>query len=146
MKLNGNVIEARYEMKIEFNRSPEPPIVFTLQSFSDTEKLFNSLCPRPEPGYIQKPGGGIPEVDTESVSYIEALNEWYGKDVQFMILNSITDVEWDTVVLDDPSTWENWKDDMLKAGFASGEVTKLHNMIFVVNGLSDDSLKEAEKN
>jgi hypothetical protein len=144
MKLNGKLIEARYEKKIEFNRSPEPPIVFTLQSCNDM-KEFEKLCPEPKPGYIVR-AGGEQEEDRSSKEYLDAVTSRAERSLEYMVITSLKDIEWETVDLNDPTTWKNWKEEMLSTGFSQGEVTQLHNMVFQVNGLSADSVKEAAKN
>ena len=143
MKLNGVSIEARYKKTISFKRSPEP-IVLTLHSFLGDED-FEKICPTPEPPLVTRPGGEKTAAPDDP-DYQKELTDHSRKNLQYMIIKTIQDIEWETVDFDDPASWANWEKEFTDSGFSTNEVVLLQNQIFEVNGLSEDSVTDAVKN
>jgi len=111
---------------------------------SDYEE-FDGFCKQPEPPKFFVPGGGE-EVDTENEGFIQACNDYATKRAGFMFMRSLDVTEgltWDTVIADDPSTWENMQTELQAAGFADQEITHVFNLIITANGLDSDKIEKA---
>ena len=143
MKLSGIKVEAKYIKEITFYRE-KTEFVFKLEAVGDYRD-FETNHPPPEPP-VKTTSGDITYKDEKDPEYLELLEEWEGWRVHWLFLNSMKDIEWDTVT-SDPSTFENWINDLEKAGFSIFEVQKLQTEISIVNGLMEPKrIEEAVKN
>lgn len=143
MKLNGITLEARYKKTISFKR-PDKNIEFTLHSFLGDDD-FEKIYPEPEAPWITKPGNEKFQ-DLDDPDFVEKILERSRASLRYTALKTIQDVEWETVDMADPDTWENWMKEMADTGFSSNEIIKLQNYIYEVNGLTDDAVSDAVKN
>ena len=143
MKLSGIKVEAKYIKEITFYRE-ETEFVFKLEAVGDYRD-FETNHPPPEPP-VKITSGDITYKDEKDPDYLELLEEWEGWRVHWLFIHTIKDIEWDTVT-SDPSTFENWINDLEKAGFSVFEVQKLQTEISIVNGLMEPKrIEEAVKN
>lgn len=143
MKLAGIKVSAKYTKEVTFYRETEN-FVFKLEAVGNY-KDFEESCSQPLPPVITKPGGNEYQ-NIDDKEYIERLEEWSAWRIHWMAVNTIKEVEWDTVTTD-PETYENWQEDLRNAGFSQIEVSKLQNHIMIVNGLIEpERIDEALKN
>jgi len=144
MKIAGMTIDGPAVETVVIPRG-EQDIVFKAKAILDY-KDFEAMCPVPQPPEIVKPGG-ITYKNVEDKKYQEAVGLWAQKKTDWMILKSLSmteGLEWDTVKMDDPDTWANWKDE-LNSVFTDGEVAALINTVFDVCGLNQKKIEEATK-
>lgn len=142
MKLSGIKVEAKYIKEVKFYRD-ETEYVFKLEAVGDYRD-FEKDHPQPEPPV--KTTSKTTYRDKEDPDFVETQKEWEGWRVGWMVINTIKEVEWDTVT-GDPSTFENWMDDLKAAGFSIFEVQRLQTEILIVNGLMEPQrIEEAIKN
>ena len=132
MKLAGLEVSAKYIKEITFHR-PDRDYVFKLEAVGDYHD-FEVDHPQPEPPTITKDGKTY--LDRDDEDFIEELQEWSEWRVHWILLNTIQDVEWKTITCD-PSTFENWHQEMVDSGFSQIEVSKLQNEVMLANGLME---------
>jgi len=145
MKIKGKVIEQPSEEVIVFPRK-SGNIVFKAKPVSNY-KDFEKICPAPKPEQIMKPGGEISQ-DIESPKYKKAIDEWAERKVHWMILKSISateGLEWDTVDMSKPETYENYIAELEGSGITAMEVSKLFQIVQIACGLNQDKIDEATK-
>jgi len=106
---------------------------------------FEDLYPKPEmPRRIVK--GGV-EDNPDSTSYISSMDSWKNRRFAYMAIQSLapSNIEWETVDLDKPSTWLNWTKDLEKGGLSTVEVQRVMGCILTANSLNENRLEEARK-
>jgi hypothetical protein len=145
MKIKGKDIEKPAEQVVVFPRQNED-IIFKAKPVTNYED-FDKLCPTPQPESIMKPGGVISE-DIESPKYKKAMDDWATKKMHWMVLKSLEatdDLEWDTVDMSDPETYENYMKELEEAGITGVEANKLMEIIQDACGLNQDKIDEATR-
>jgi hypothetical protein len=120
-------------------------ILFKFVGVTDDSE-FHKLYPEPSPPKTMKVGIGIVE-NVEDANFKEQLlkREIAKKDWFFLKSVSPSNIEWDTVKLDDFETWGNWKIDLKNAGFSVPEVNTIYAKFWEANTLSEDMLAEARQ-
>ena len=73
---------------------------------------FKALCPEPTPPGKLTKEGYVPDIKDEG--YRHHFGSYSKRRMAYIVVNSLlpSEIEWDTVVLDDPSTWANWEEDL----------------------------------
>lgn len=119
-------------------------LVFRARGLKDLD-CFSEMCPQPKPpgkitrdGYVPMP---------EDPTYQVLLEEWATKRLGYILINSLepSDIEWDTVVKDDPRTWKNWESDLLNGGLSDIECGRILSAVMEANALDDEKLKQARE-
>ena len=121
-------------------------LVFKAQAVIE-DKEFDSLCPRPIPPKKLMPGG-VTQINVEDPEYKKSITEFAIRRTHWMILKSLqatTDLEWETVKMDDPSTWSNFAQEFLESGLTAIEVNRIIDVVMTVNGLNEKKIDEATK-
>jgi len=112
MKLNGKKIEGpNVEVVVIPRRTGN--LVFKAQSVLDYD-VFDAVCTTPKPREIIKPGGERTLAFNEQ-AYLDAMNKWASKKTDWMVLKSLEateGLEWETVNMDDPDTWNNYQEEL----------------------------------
>lgn len=106
---------------------------------------FTDLCPLPEPKEKIKPGVGKIK-DTTSPEYIKSLEVWNERRIQYMIIKSLEhtpDLELETVDMSDATTWGNYTQEFLDAGFMDAEIARIINSAAQANGLNNELIDKA---
>lgn len=145
MKIAGKVLDGPREEVIVFPRG-EDEIVFRARAVLDFND-FEKLCTPPEPPKKLVPGGA--EIaNPDDKKYLEALDVFAAKKSSWMILKSLEatkDLEWDTVDMDDPDTWDNFREDLKNSGFSFAEVALIMQTVSTACGLNQTKIEEATK-
>lgn len=122
----------------------EQNIVFKARAVEDMD-TFRKLCPEPTPPGKLTKDGWVPDEQDESFQSIKAEHNkrWLG----YLVVMSLeaSAIEWDTVKLDNPSTWANWQDDLRKAGFSQVECNRVFKLVLEANCLDESKLEKARK-
>lgn len=121
-------------------------VVFIAQAVLDFT-AFDLLCPPPLPPNILKPGG-VESKNLDDPDYKKAINEWGVKKRDWLILKSLEltpDIEWETVKMDDPETYVNYKQELVDAGFNTQEITMIVGLALKVNSVDEDKMEEARQ-
>jgi len=147
MKIRGQQIEGP---GVEIVVIPRPntehgDIVFKAQAILDFDD-FEKLCPLPKPPTMRKRGVEGLVHDIENPRYKQALTQHGNKRLAWMMITSLRateDLEWETVDYSNSDTWENYREELKKAGFNEIEVGRLIRAVMIVNSLDETKLEEA---
>lgn len=145
MKVKGKKVEGRNVDVVVIPR-PEENINFFCEAIPDYEE-FNELCPTPKPPEKLYPGG-VRKEDPENPEYKKLLDEWATRRTHWTVLKSLEnnpDIEWETIDMEKPSTWEKYQDELKDAGFTEIEMFRILQGVMRANSLDDDMLKEAKQ-
>ena len=122
----------------------ENNVVFKARTVTEEED-FEKIYPKPLPPLIQRRGGqAMP--DPNDKDYDVALTKWATAKFNWVTLKSLEATEglvWDTVDMADPDTWDNFQDELRKAGFSIMEVQRIIGLTFDANGLNSQMIDEA---
>ena len=144
MKVNGVEIKGSAEEYLVLPRPTGPDIVFHATAVLDSSE-FNSKCPEPAVKRVLVAGGWKEHVDDPD--YQEAVNKQGELRFAWIFLKSLepSKIEWSTIEPDKPSTWLNWRQELITAGFSSTEVNRIVNCVSSANSLDEEKLEEARE-
>ncbi len=117
-------------------------LVFRAQGLSDMAE-FTAVCPLPKaPGKLTKEGF---VANTKDSAYQVTMQQWSAKRLGFMVVKTLepTEIEWDTVNIDDPGTWANWENDLKNAGLSQFECNRVTALVLEANSLDDEKIEKA---
>jgi hypothetical protein len=139
----GSVEISRCEQILVLPRVGEgKDIVFRAKSV-ESMKEFEELCPEPEAPGIRTKDGFKPDLEDKSYQQLVSLHG--DKRLAFILIKSLepSNVEWDTVTIEDPTTWGKWQEEFTNAGLSAIEVNRIVACVMEANALDEDKLKEA---
>ena len=146
MKIAGQKIEGPNVETIVIPRGNGEPIVFQARAILDWSE-FEKFCPEPKPRFkILK--GGKKVKDLDAPSYKAEVEEHSRRRIAWIVLESLSateDLEWETVDLNDPSTWHLFEDELKSAGFSAVEVHTIIQGALSANCLNERKLTEARE-
>lgn len=150
MRLKGKKIESRnveYIVIPRTNREGQSEdIVLKAQAILSFED-FDKMCPMPEPKTAVMPGGET-KLLTEEPAYKESMDKYGRRKMQYLTIKSLEateGLEWETVKINDPTTWDNIETELQASGFSAIEVGRIQQGIAKANALSDEKLEEARE-
>jgi len=142
MKIAGQVVPKELNTDVLVLPRGDAAIAIKAQAIVDYEE-FEKLCPMPEaPGKLTK-DGFVPDIEDET--YKQKSERHSLQRVGWMVINSLVDVEWDSVDINNPKTWTKWEEDMTEAGFSSVERNLILGLVLSVNALDEQKLKDARE-
>ena len=117
-------------------------LVFRASGLKDMVE-FDKLVPAPEPPVLLTRDGKV--ADVNNVDYRAALIGYRRRRTSYTVINSLlpSNIEWDTVKLDDPATWNNWETDLKEAGLFDVECSRILQLVMDANCLNDAKLEQA---
>ena len=143
MKIGG--VEVRpCEAILVLPRPSGDDIVVRAKSVSVNEE-FDKLVPEPEaPAILVK---GESKRDYTDEDYVKAVRRRDSMRFAYLCLRSIEDseIEWERVNMDKPSTWLEWDKEMMEAGLSEVEVGRIVNLVMEANSLDEAKIEEARK-
>ncbi|RLF64635.1 MAG: hypothetical protein DRN30_05235 [Thermoplasmata archaeon] len=145
MKYLGKVINAPTEEIIVIPRTTGN-ITLKIQAVLDFDE-FEALCPTPEPPVKMVPGGAK-IANAEAPSYLEAIDAWASKKSSWLILKALqatSELEFETVNMSDPETFNNYDKEFRAAGFSSMEIAMIVNKVTDTCGLNSEKVEAATK-
>jgi hypothetical protein len=120
-------------------------IIFRAIGVPDYEP-FNKLCPEPKAPVVYKPKEGwVPNEDEPG--YQEMMKNYGQKRMSWLIITSLepSNIEWDEVNPDNPSTWNKWEEELKAAGLNHVECRRVQNLVFEANCLDEEKLVQARE-
>ena len=145
MKLNGKKLDGpSIEVVVIPRQSGD--LVFRAKAVLDYEEC-DRLNPMPKPPKRLMAGGGVQE-NTEDPKYKESLTAWANNKFYWMLLIALSateGLEFETVKMDDPSTWKNYRKEMQDAGISPGEIGRIEMIVTDACGLNQAKIDEATK-
>ena len=142
MKIGGREVTRNEEVLVLPRLDGD--IIIRAQSVSiNTE--FDKIVPEPTaPGIRTKEGF---EPDYKDTTYRQQVSLREERRFAYMVLRSIevSDIEWETVDFDKPSTWSDWIDEMQEAGLSEVETSRIVQTAMAANSLDEGKLREARE-
>lgn len=142
MKIGGKRVTKNYEILVL--PRPDGDLVIKAQSASVNEE-FEKRLPPAIPPMVTTKEGSRPDYSDKNYLAIEADRD--AKRFSLLVLRSTeaSDIEWETVNIDDPSTWANWRKEMGDNGLSEVEINRIINCVLAANSLDEDKIKEARE-
>lgn len=143
MKVGGVPIDGPKQVILVLPRE-KGDLVFKFIAVSDDEE-FDKLFPAPEPPktFLTEKQATVSDFNDadykrRTVEHRKARNAW-------VFLKSIepSNIEWDTVKMNDPNTFDLWDKDFRKAGLSINEINRIWAAFNEANIVSDEMLDEA---
>lgn len=145
MKIKGQKIEGANEEIIVIPRG-EDSIILKARAILDF-KEFETLCPEPE--MAQKTMISGRKVDNPNdKSYKDAVEDHNKQYMAYMVIKSLeatVDLEWETVDLQNPDTWQNYEQELRDSGFTEIELGRIVTGVFTANSLNEAKIAEAKE-
>jgi hypothetical protein len=123
---------------------PGGDIIFKAQTVPNF-KVFDAMVPPPKPPGRRPKEGFKPDVNDKG--YLALLDNYNNQRISWLVITSIqpTNIEWEKVSLDDPTTWNSWSDELQAAGLSEIEVNRIVTTVMVANSLDEKKLEEARQ-
>lgn len=138
MKIGGVQIEGPNEEILVIPR-PYGDLVFRAQTVRSF-KEFEALVPEPKPPGVRTKDGYKPDIKDEG--YLTLLERYNNQRMAYLVVKSLenSDIEWDTVSLDDPSTWLGWDKELQDAGLSEIETQRITVAAMQANCLDEQKM------
>ncbi len=146
MKIQGKKIEGANEMVTVIPRHSSSDIVFRSRAVLDMTP-FEKICPPPEAPKKMLAGGKMVQ-NMKDPAFLKELDAFAVKRLSWIVLTSLEateDLEWEKVDISDPSTWDNFREEMMEAGLSNVEINRVVQDCIEVNALNDDKIEEARE-
>jgi hypothetical protein len=143
MKIGGVPVNGPHEEILVLPRG-EDQIIIRAKAVLELD-AFDVLCPEPKaPGRLTK-DGFIPNREDET--YQQTLARHNEKRIAYLVLRSLepSNIEWDTVDINNPKTWTNYVPDFRKAGFSTIEINRIVATVMAANALDEAKLEQARR-
>ena len=143
MKMHGKIVQVPIEEVIVIPRETGD-LVFKARPVIDWDK-HTALDPKPEPPVIKRPGQPD-QKNVEHPKYKKKFNAWAERRWSWMTLESLSateGLEFETVKMEDPETWINWKDEMASAGLVLTEIARIEELVLVACRLDQTKIDRA---
>lgn len=149
LKFKGQTVANTNVEHVLIPRLPEP-IHFIAKPVLSL-KEFEELCPEPKPPIKTYPEetGKKPEPDYDDADYGKKLTDYYTTRYYWMCITSLKDspdIEWDTVDILKPETYNNFEKELQDAGFMPLEINAITTAVAAVNALDERQLERARAN
>jgi hypothetical protein len=141
MKIGGREISGVSEEVLVLPRLGHD-IVVTAQAVKSMDD-FEKLCPEPKAPGIRTKDGFRP--DEEDEGYLALMDKHAEQRLAYIVIKALeaSDIEWGSVVEDDPGTWKNWRTDFEEAGLSAIEIGRVITCVMQANSLDESKLEEA---
>ena len=139
MKLKGRTPGLPAPTPVVFERGDDQ-FVFMVQAVLDYTE-FDKLCKEPKPKISMKTGKAVDTQDHKDalLKYAQHQTHW----TILKALEATEGLEWETVDMDNPETWANYKDELIDAGLTNGEVAHLFEQVADANSVDEKKMQEA---
>lgn len=120
----------------------EGMIAFKARGVMDMDE-FSKLVPEPQPPKKMTRDGIV--ADVNAANYKLDMEHYGKRRLAFMVVKSLepSGIEWETVDVTNPGTWQNWEQDLKSAGFTSIECNRIVGLVLEANCLDENKLKQA---
>jgi len=106
-------------------------------------KPFEQLCPEPKPPKKLVKGGFVE--DTENPDFIASVMKQSELRFAYICIKSLepSDIAWNRVDINKPSTWTDWTKELQDAGLSHVEVNRIMVTVMQANSLDENKLRQA---
>lgn len=145
MKINGIEVSRPNRVTLVLPREDGEDIVIIAQAVTDLDRL-EELCPAPQPPVSIGKGGEKVQNFADS-GYKAQLFQNNLRRLAYLVLKSLepSDIEWETVDMDDPGTWVGYVEELKAAGFSQVEINLIGKAAMQANALDEDKLEAARQ-
>jgi len=107
---------------------------------------FDEKCPMPVAPMLQTRNGNKP--DHNDKDFKAALSRRADMRFALMVIRSLepSNIDWEEVNADVPSTWLKWRDEMEAAGLSEVECNRVVGVVLEANALDEAKIKDARAN
>lgn len=143
MRIGGKEVKGPNEEVLVLPRLDDE-IIIRAKAVTDMSD-FDVLVPEPKAPGRRTRDGYKPNLDDEG--YKQRLEHYNNQRFAFLILKSLepSEIEWEKVNLDDPSTWLSWDDELREAGLSDVEVQRIIVCVMQANALDENKLRAARE-
>lgn len=143
MRLKGKTISAPEPVTIKIFRAKEviELKIAAVLSFDDFEKMV----PVPKPPIITNVKKQTRTFDINDANYLSKIEQYANRKTEYMIIKGLEateGLEWESVLLSEPDTWSNYRNDLLSC-FTENEVSNIINGVNEANNPSSQRMQEA---
>lgn len=118
-------------------------IVITAESLPNLDGFTDRLPAPRAKKYFDKNKGWV--LDVEDDGYKKKVETYSRRRLGYIVINSLQDIEWDTVDHDKPETWPDWEDDLKANGFNQNECNLVLALVLDVNALNEQKIEKARE-
>jgi len=144
MKINGIVL---VKPKPQVLVIPMGDAKFVLKAkYVENYEGFDKIVPAAVAPEILKPKTGERYIDYKDKKYLEqeSIRSQHRYDWIYLESLSATEgLEWATVDLADPTTWCNWRQDLIDGGMPTTYIARIIDLVNTANGFNTELLDEA---
>lgn len=138
MKVGGRPINSLNEDVLVLPRG-DGDVVFRGRAIADLDR-FTTLVAFPTPPRILKKNEMV--TDYEDSGYMEQLVSYQMARTGYTVIETLYEVEWDSVDKNNPQTFTKWTDDLEKV-FSAAEQQQILNFVTRVNSLDQGKITAA---
>jgi hypothetical protein len=122
----------------------EESIVIRARALPDMDEFLDAVTEPKPPGKLVK---GDWKDNLDDPTYKQRMEMFARQRAGFLVIHSLkpSDIEWETVDIDDPKTWPNWEDDLKNSGFTNVECNHILQLVMDVNQLDEAKMKAARE-
>lgn len=140
-KIEGDLAELNEDVLVLPRRKTQ--IVLTARALPNMEE-FEKHVSEPQPKKIFHKGKGWIS-DTKDTTYVQQMERHAKLRVAYFVVYSLvpSEIEWDSVDINDAETWDKWEEDFKASGFTQHECNLILSLCFRVNQLDEQKLEQA---
>jgi hypothetical protein len=144
MKIGGREIKSMSEEVLVLPRLSDEDIVIVARAVKSMDE-FEAICPEPKAPGVRTKDGFRP--DEKDEGYVALMDQHAEQRLAFIVIKSLeaSDIEWESVSIDDPGTWKNWRPNFEEAGLSAIEVGRIVTCVMRANSLNETKLEEARE-
>lgn len=144
LKIGGQVVNGANTGLIVIPRESGDIVFKFVAILDDSDYARVNPEPKAPREFVTKENRVVEKVNDPA--FVKKLDKWRGDKWDWMFIKSVgpSNIEWEQVKLDEPSTWGNWKQELREAGLSVGEIGQIENTFFETNIVTEAKLKDAK--
>lgn len=143
MLIDGMKINIPFEKDIILPRIEKDVVLHAIAV--PYEEEFDELCPSPSPTEERDLKGNLIRYVYDDPKYRKKVMEYTKNKVDFLVIKTISNVNWERVDVKDPSTWCNWRSEALESGITEHELGRIVQEVSEAYSPTQESIKKARE-
>jgi hypothetical protein len=145
MKVNGVEVKGPAEEVLVLPRPTSEDLIFRAKAVLDMDEFYK-MVPEPK-AKARLVGGKGWEENLDDPDYIRQLGEYGDLRFAWLVIKSLepSNIEWDRVNIEKPSTWKLWTEEMKDGGVSQTEINRVINCVATANSLNEQKLEAARE-
>lgn len=147
MKIKGKVIEGPNIELIVIPRGSSDDIIFKAQAVLDFDD-FDNITEQPKPPQRMFAGDKTYSPVLDDPEFLTDIKAYNKLRMSWLILKSLEateGLEWETVDMNDSTTWNNYDPELTAAGITNVEIGRIVKGCMIANSLDQSKIDEARK-